>query len=64
MKTFLMQYLVRARIWGDRRGQDMVEYALLAGFIAVVVGAAFPPVNEGLSTIFSKIESTTTNAAS
>ena len=35
----------------------MVEYALMAGFITVVVGASFPPVGGGISTILSKVAS-------
>ena len=31
------------RLVRDERGQDMVEYALLAGFIAVAAGALLPP---------------------
>ena len=49
-------------IWRDSRGQDMVEYALLAGFIAVAAGAAFPPISGQISTIFSKMISLTDQA--
>ena len=38
--------------------QDMIEYALLAASIAVVVAGFLPPaVMPGISTIFSKIVS-------
>jgi Flp pilus assembly pilin Flp len=40
----------------------MVEYALLAGFIAVAAGAAFPPISGQISTIFSKMISLTDQA--
>jgi Flp pilus assembly pilin Flp len=44
---------------GDQRGQDMIEYALLAAAIAVVVAGFLPPaVIPAVSTIFSKITST------
>ena len=43
----------------DERGQDMVEYALLAGFIAVAAGATLPLISESISTIFSKMASLT-----
>ncbi len=44
------------RLWLDARAQDMIEYALLAGSIAVVVAGFLPPsVMPGISTIFSKI---------
>jgi Flp pilus assembly pilin Flp len=43
----------------DQRGQDMIEYALLAAAIAVVVAGFLPPaVIPAVSTIFSKITST------
>lgn len=29
-------------VWEDKKGQDLVEYALLAGFVAVAVTAMFP----------------------
>jgi Flp pilus assembly pilin Flp len=53
-----MAKLIRAglRLWLDVRAQDMIEYALLAGSIAVVVAGFLPPsVMPGISTIFSKI---------
>ena len=51
------------RIWKDKRGQDLIEYALMAGFVAVAAGAALPTVSQGLSTIFSKVGSLVTAAA-
>jgi Flp pilus assembly pilin Flp len=53
-----MQRLYRAvqGIWKNRRGQDMVEYALMAASVAVVAGAIFPPsVMPAVSGIFSKV---------
>lgn len=46
------------RLWKNVCGQDMIEYALLAGAIAVVV-AGFLPVNlmPSVSSIFSKVVS-------
>jgi len=49
--------LLRLGIWKDRRGQDLIEYALMAGFVAVAAGAAFPPVSVTISQIFSKVNS-------
>jgi Flp pilus assembly pilin Flp len=42
----------------------MVEYALLAGFIAVAAGAVLPPVSDQLSIIFSRMGSVVAAAAS
>jgi len=49
--------ICKFRIWRDTRGQDLVEYALLAGFIAVASGAFFPNVTATMSTIYSKVAS-------
>ncbi|MGD0618993.1 MAG: Flp family type IVb pilin [Bryobacteraceae bacterium] len=51
------------RLWGDRRAQDLIEYALMAGFVAVSAGAIMPNVATKISTIFSKIGSVMTIAA-
>jgi len=46
------------KLWLDIRGQDMIEYALLAASIAVVVAGFLPPqIMPAVSTIFSKIVS-------
>jgi pilus assembly protein Flp/PilA len=50
------------RIWKDTRGQDLIEYALMAGFVAVAAGAIMPGVATSISTIFSKIGSVMTAA--
>jgi len=51
-----------ANIWRERRGQDLIEYALMAGFVAVAAGAAFPPVADTVSEIFSKVQSVMSSA--
>ncbi len=52
------------RIWKDTRGQDLIEYALMAGFIAVAAGALMPGISTSISTVFSKVGSVMTAAAS
>ena len=52
-----------ARLLKDRKGQDMVEYALLAGFIAVAAGALLPSISTSISTIFSRMASVVSAAA-
>ena len=53
-----MQHILQwVRICKDRRGQDLIEYALMAGFVAVAAGAAFPPVATTISQIFSQVQS-------
>lgn len=46
------------RLLSDSRAQDMIEYALLAAAIAVVVAGFLPPaIMPSVSTIFSKVVS-------
>ncbi|MDX2178549.1 MAG: Flp family type IVb pilin [Bryobacteraceae bacterium] len=52
------------KIWKDTRGQDLIEYALMAGFVAVAAGAIMPGVASSISTIFSKVATTMSTAAS
>jgi len=51
------------RIWRDTQGQDLIEYALMAGFVAVAAGALMPGVSTSISTVFSKVASVMTAAA-
>lgn len=59
----MMNLVWKLRIWKDTKGQDLIEYALMAGFVAVAAGAIMPGVASSISTIFSKIGSVMTNAA-
>lgn len=53
----MMNLVYRLRIWKDTKGQDLIEYALMAGFVAVAAGAIMPNVATSISTIFSQIGS-------
>jgi len=53
--TTLKNLAWKLRIVKDTRGQDLIEYALMAGFVAVAAGAIMPGVASSISTIFSKI---------
>jgi Flp pilus assembly pilin Flp len=57
MQNRILKMFVSLKIWADTRGQDMVEYALLAGFVTVAAGAAYPPIASDVSHIFSKLGS-------
>ena len=56
----VMNLVWQLRIWKDTRGQDLIEYALMAGFVAVAAGAIMPNVATSISTIFSKVGSVMT----
>lgn len=52
------------RMWKETRAQDLIEYALMAGFVAVAAGAIMPGVATQITTIFTKVTSSLTLAAS
>jgi pilus assembly protein Flp/PilA len=65
LTTFhLICQLMRSRIWKDTRGQDLIEYALMAGFVAVAAGAIMPGVASSINVIFSNVNSIMVLAAS
>jgi len=51
MKPFM------SRFWNDTQGQDLVEYALAAGMVAVAAVAAMPALSATVNNVFSKIGS-------
>ena len=59
----MKNFILKLQVWKDTRGQDLIEYALMAGFVAVAAGAIMPGVATSISTIFSKIASVMSNAA-
>jgi len=54
--------ILKLKIWKDESGQDLIEYALMAGFVAVAAGAIMPGVATSLSQIFSKVASVLSQA--
>lgn len=59
----IQNFILKVQILKDTKGQDLIEYALMAGFVAVAAGAIMPGVSTSISTIFSKIASSMTQAA-
>jgi pilus assembly protein Flp/PilA len=59
----MKHFLLKIQIWKDTKGQDLIEYALMAGFVAVAAGAIMPGVANSISVIFSKISSVMSNAS-
>jgi Flp pilus assembly pilin Flp len=58
-----ISFVWRIKIWSDLHGQDLIEYALLSGFVAIAAGAIMPGVTTAVSKVFSKIASTMSAAA-
>ncbi len=53
----------KLRLMKDTRGQDLIEYALMVGFIAVAAGAVIPGVVTSIRSIFEKISGVLVNSA-
>jgi pilus assembly protein Flp/PilA len=51
MKSYVRNF------WKDTQGQDLVEYALAAGMVAVAAVAAMPQLSGTVNNVFSKIAS-------
>jgi len=46
------------KLWRDKSGQDMIEYALLCAAMVILVAGFLPPsIMPSVSTIFSKVTS-------
>ncbi len=60
---YVSKALWRLQIWKDTKGQDLIEYALMAGFVAVAAGAIMPGVATSISVVFSKVASVMTAAS-
>ena len=54
-----MQVLTKAiwklRICQDTRGQELLEYALIAGFVPCACGAALPDIGSSVLVVISKV---------
>src|SRR5258708_22536516 len=67
--TFLLRagdmknLILKLQVLKDTRGQDLIEYALMAGFVAVAAGAIMPGIATSISTIFSKVASVMNQAS-
>ena len=60
---YVTKILWQLQIWRDTKGQDLIEYALMAGFVAVAAGAIMPGVATSISVVFSKVASVMTAAS-
>ena len=56
MKKIQAQILKLA-VWKDTSGQDLVEYALAAGLVAVAAVACMPGLSGTVNNVFTKIGS-------
>jgi pilus assembly protein Flp/PilA len=59
----LNNMILKLQVIKDTRGQDLIEYALMAGFVAVAAGAIVPGVASNIKNIFDKLNIVMSNAA-
>jgi Flp pilus assembly pilin Flp len=50
--------------WKEEDGQDLIEYALLAGFIIVTTTGVLQAIGTEVSTVYTNVEAKTKVAAS
>jgi pilus assembly protein Flp/PilA len=53
----LVKLIWKMEIWRDTRGQDLLEYAMIAAFIACACGATLPDIGSSVLVVFSKVMS-------
>jgi Flp pilus assembly pilin Flp len=61
--TVLYEAIVCLQVWQDNRGQDLIEYALMAALVAAMAGAIMPGAASSVNTIFSRVNSVLTLVA-
>jgi pilus assembly protein Flp/PilA len=55
MKDFLMKLYVKAQLFREDNGQDLIEYALVAALIALAATAGMSTVASDISAAFTQI---------
>jgi len=53
--NWLQNRILRLQVWKDTSGQDLVEYALAAGMVAVAAVACMPSLSTTVNSVFTKI---------
>lgn len=51
----LIDASLKLKIWKDTHGQDLMEYALMAGFLAAASGFTLPQVAASISSVFTTV---------
>jgi len=53
--NWLRNRILQLQVWKDTSGQDLVEYALAAGMVAVAAVAAMPSLTTTVDNVFTRI---------
>ena len=52
----LSNYVLKLRVWKDTSGQDLIEYALMAGMVALAAAAVVPQLATSINSIFNTVK--------
>lgn len=55
--NWLKNRVLQLQVWRDTHAQDLVEYALAAGMVAVAAVAAMPSLSSTVDNVFTRIGS-------
>jgi pilus assembly protein Flp/PilA len=55
MTKKMITTFLKLKIWKDSHGQDLMEYALMAGFLAAASGFTLPELASSISNVFSAV---------
>ncbi len=53
--TKLIEVTLKLKIWKDNRGQDLVEYALMLGFLVCASAYTLPQVALSISNVLNTV---------
>jgi len=53
--TKIINASLKLKIWKDNHGQDLMEYALMAGFLAAASGFTLPQIACSISNVLSTV---------
>jgi len=53
--TKIINASLKLKIWKDTQGQDLAEYALMAGFLAAASGFTLPELASSISNVLSTV---------
>ena len=52
----LSNFVLKLRVWQDTSGQDLIEYALMAGMVALAAAAVVPTLATSINAIFTSVQ--------
>jgi pilus assembly protein Flp/PilA len=56
--TKIIEANLKLKIWKDTHGQDLIEYALMAGFLAAASGFTLPQIAASISSVLTSVMAT------